>query len=130
MHYLLQSDILWSYDFELAAKDAVAGIASMFSGALPIHDHMGELVLTNEMLTITGDFDAIIKLPDIEQLYLGFDEYYPRNYIRNFGMLCEPLRITFDAADGRSTMYLVLGYNGFQCVQTKQLFETLQVMLS
>jgi len=130
MNHHLKSNVIWSYDYELSSKDAISQIASMFSGVLPVHDHEGEIILTDETLNIFGDEDLVIRLSDIEQLYLGFDDAYPKHYIRNFGLFCQPLRITSNNGVRKTTIYLVLGYNGFNCSQTKTLFNLLQQILT
>jgi hypothetical protein len=85
MNHLLKSNVIWSYNFELSSKNAIIEIASMFSGVAPIHNHEGEIILTDETLNILGDEDFLIPLSDIEQLYIGFDDVYSKHYIKNFG---------------------------------------------
>jgi len=130
MSQVFNTNVVWSHDYELSSKDTSTQIASLFSGTPPVHDHQGEIILTEETLNILGDEDFFLRLSDIEQLYLGFDDLYPKHYIRNFGLFCQPLRISANTGLKRITIYLVVGYNGFHCNETKRLFNVLKQLLS
>jgi len=130
MEILFESPVLWGYGFELESKSGLNQIAAQFSGVPPIHEHSGNLVLTTGALQITGDEDLLISLTDIDQLYLGFDEIYPRNFVKNFGAFCQPLRITSSNGISESTIYLIAGYSASSCAPTQTLFKLLQDLLS
>jgi hypothetical protein len=130
MKYLFESTVIWSSDEELKSKAVFSQFASIFSGVPPVHDHEGQLLLTENDLMLNGDANLIIPLSAIEQLFLGFDEVYKRNYVRNLGMFCQPLRITYRTSAVVNILYLISGYNLSSCEQTKQLFSLLQQILS
>jgi len=127
---LLESRVLWSYDHELKAKTAFHHLAAQFSGIPPVHDHSGVLYVTERGLTIKGDEDLVISLADIEEIYLGFDEVYPRNFIKNFGVFSEPLRILSVSRFSKTTIYMFLDYNFFGFAKNQTLFNLLQEVLS
>jgi hypothetical protein len=130
MEPLFEAGVYWSYDYELESKSGINQIAAQFSGIPPIHEHAGDLYVSNAGIRIEGDSELQIALTDIEQLYLGFDEIYSRNFIKNFGAFCQPLRISSSNGFTRSTIYLIAGYNFSTCSPTKNLFELLQSLLS
>lgn len=130
MHHLLESTVLWSYDHELKLKTGLNNIAAMFSGVPPIHNHEGHLLLTEQSIIITGDSDIIISLNDIEQIYVGFDENYRRNFVKNFGAFCQPLRIKANNGISVTTIYLILDYTYFSNGKNQTLFNMLQELLS
>jgi len=130
MSVLLESTILWSYDHELRLKTAVSHIGAMFSGVPPVHNHEGSLFLTNRGIHITGDQDLLIPLGDIEELYLGFDENYPVNFIKNFGAFCKPMRIKASTGFSSYAIYLILDYKYFGFCGNQALYNMLREMLS
>jgi len=130
METLFESAVFWGYDYELKAKSGLNQIAAQFSGVPPIHEHSGDLLLSTGALQITGDEDLLISLSDIDQLFLGFDEIYHRNFVKNFGAFCQPLRITSSNGITESTIYLIAGYSGSSCTPTQTLFNLLQNLLS
>lgn len=130
MEILFESTVFWGYDYEFEAKSGLNQIAAQFSGVPPIHEHSGNLFLSTGTLQITGDEDLLIRLSDIEQLYLGFDEIYRRNFIKNLGAFCQPLRITSSNGITKNTVYLIAGYSASSCRPTQNLFNLLQNMLS
>ena len=127
---LLEARVLWSYDYELESKTGINNIAAQFRGISPVHNHIGVLCLTNDGINIQGDEDLIISLADIEEAYVGFDESYQRNFVKNLGLLCQPLRIVINSGDEKSTIYLILDYNYFGCAKNLTLFDMLQEMLA
>jgi hypothetical protein len=126
---LLEARVLWSYDYELESKTGINNIAAQFSGIPPIHDHEGVLCLTKSGINIQGDEDLMIPLGDIEEAYVGFDESYQRNFVKNLGLLCQPLRIVTNNGIAKRTIYLILDYNYFGCAKNLTLFDMLQEML-
>jgi hypothetical protein len=130
MTYLFEAGVYWIYDHELELKTGLNQIAAQFSGVPPIHEHSGNLILTEQALQIEGDVDLHLRLSDIVQLYLGFDEQYQRNFIKNLGAFCQPLRITANGGSEESCIYLIAGYNSSFCTPTQQLFTLLQDLLS
>lgn len=129
-NHLLESGVLWSYEHELSLKSGLHQIAALFSGVPPIHDHEGYLVLTEDTLTITGDTNLVIALGDIEQIYVGFDAQYPRNFIKNFGLFCQPLRIKTNNGIKADTIYLITDYSFSGTSRNQQLFNLLRGLLS
>lgn len=127
---LLESNVLWSTDYELSQKNEFDHVAAQFSGVAPIHDHQGQLQLTENNLLIEGDMDLVISLSDISQIYRGFDEYYRPNFIKNLGLFCQPVRIKYSEKYSSHTIYLIVGYNFLGCAKGQRLFNVLQEMLS
>lgn len=130
---LLEARVLWSYAHELESKTGINNIAAQFTGVPPIHSHTGVLVLTRKGLTVQGDdqdVDLKISLGDIEEVYVGFDENYQRNFVKNLGLLCQPLRILTNDGISKKTIYLILDYNYFGCAKNLTLFNMLQEMLA
>jgi hypothetical protein len=130
MNILFQASVLWSYDHELKSKTAISHIGAMFSGIPPVHDHEGTLILTNSSIQITGDEGSIIALADIEEIYAGFDESYPSNFIKNFGAFCKPVRIKASNRFSSRTFYLILNYNYLSGCQNQAFYNMLQEILS
>ena len=130
METLFEAAVFWAYDHELEAKSGLNQIAAQFSGVPPIHEHSGNLLLSTGTMQITGDMDLLISLRDIDQLYLGFDEIYKRNFVKNLGAFCQPLRITSSNGITMSTIYLIAGYSSSSCMPTQNLFTLLQDLLS
>ncbi|NRF38038.1 hypothetical protein [Pedobacter foliorum] len=130
MTLLFETNVLWSTDYELTQKNEYDHMAAQFSGIPPIHDHQGDLRLTDGNILIEGDVDLIINLSDIEQLYRGFDEFYRPNFIKNLGLFCQPVRIKYTERFSIHTIYLIAGYNFLGCTNGKALFNMLQKMLS
>lgn len=127
---ILEAQAFWSFEHELANKDSISQIAAQFSGVPPIHDHEGSLTLTTSYLSIIGETDLIIQLADIDQLYLGFDDIYRRNFIKNLGLTCQPLRITYSNASNAEVIYVIADYNFVGCAMTEQLFNQIHDLLS
>jgi len=127
---ILEAQAFWSHEKELADKDSISQIAAQFSGIPPIHDHEGSLTLTTSYLSINGETDLIIQLADIDQLYLGFDDVYRRNFIKNFGLTCQPLRITYSNSLKAEVVYIIADYNFVGCAMTEQLFNQIHDLLS
>ncbi|KIO75415.1 hypothetical protein TH53_20800 [Pedobacter lusitanus] len=127
---LLEAKVLWSYDHELETKTGINNIAAQFTGVPPVHNHTGVLRLTKDGLIIRGDEDLIIPLADVEEAYVGFDESYQRNFVKNLGLLCQPLRIVTNNGISKNTIYLILDYNYFGCAKNLTLFDLLQEMLA
>jgi hypothetical protein len=130
MQNLFEAGVYWSYDHELETKSAISQIAAQFSGVPPIHEHAGNLYLSNSGIRLEGDTDVVIGLGDIDQLYLGFDEIYKRNFIKNLGAFCQPLRISSSNGISKTNLYLIAGYNSSFCTPTQTLFNLLQELLS
>lgn len=129
MNIFLEATVLWSRDDELGTKNAYDHIGAQFSGIPPIHDHRGLLQLSDSKIWIEGDTSLIINLSAIEEVYRGFDDLYKPGFIKNFGLFCLPVRITYTEKLGSHTIYLIVGYNFFGCAAGQTLFNTLRKML-
>ncbi|RAJ19875.1 hypothetical protein [Pedobacter cryoconitis] len=130
MCILLETNVLWSSDYELNQKNVFDHMAAQFSGIPPIHNHEGYLVVTEDLMKIDGDVELEIRLSEITELYRGFDENYPRNFIKNFGMFCQPVRVKYFQDFSYKIIYLIVGYNFFGCAKGQALFDLLQELLS
>jgi len=130
MKIFLETNVLWSTNYELSEKKIFDHVAAQFSGVPPIHNHQGQLKLTENNLIIEGDVNLTVSLSDVDQIYRGFDEYYRPNFIKNLGLFCQPVRIKYSEKYIPYTIYLIAGYNFFGCTKSRALFEALQEVLS
>lgn len=108
MNRILSGRVLYSYYNELLERDSVADFGAHFSGVGPFHRHAGDIELTANYLIIRGDENLQIRLASIEQIYLGFDEAFPRTLVKNMGLFWQPLRLSL--SDGNK-LYLIIDYN-------------------
>lgn len=130
MKLVFKTNVLWSSANELGQKNQFDQIAAQFSGTAPIHNHQGELRMTDNQIFIEGDTMLTINLNDIVQIYHGFDELYKPNFIKNLGLFCQPLRIQYNERYSDYTVYLIVGYSFFGCADGKTLFNILLDRLS
>jgi hypothetical protein len=108
MNPILLGQIHWCYDYEVLQRDSLNELAAHFSGVNPFHTHAGKITLTGDKITITGDEDLEISLGNLEQIFLGFDEVYPRTLVKNFGLFWQPLRLVLSTGQ---QLYLIIDYN-------------------
>jgi hypothetical protein len=126
MNAILTGKVLYSYQHELLERDSFADLGAHFSGVNPFHKHAGEIALTADKLFISGDEELHISLSTIEQIYLGFDEAFPRTLVKNMGLFWQPLRLSL--SDGNK-LYLIIDYN--MLASNNQLwFDGLKELLS
>ncbi|MES2875289.1 MAG: hypothetical protein V4708_16310 [Bacteroidota bacterium] len=104
----MKAKVLYSYQHELLERDSWADLGAHFSGVGPFHKHEGEIVLSAVGLFIGGDEDLQIPFRTIEQIYLGFDEAFPRTMVKNMGLFWQPLRISLSNGN---KLYLIIDYN-------------------
>lgn len=108
MDQILTGRILYSYEHELLQRDSLSDFSAHFSGLSPFHTHAGEIILAVNEIFISGDEDLQILLGTIEQIYLGFDEAFPRTLVKNMGLFWQPLRLSL--TNGQK-LYLIIDYN-------------------
>jgi hypothetical protein len=108
MKIILAGKVLWSYDYEVLERTTLSDISAHFSGMSPFHCHSGEIALTEEKILITGDTDLEISLGNLNQIYLGFDETFPRTLVKNLGLFWQPLRLSL--SNGLH-LYLIIDFN-------------------
>lgn len=108
MNVILTGQVLYSYQHELLERDSFANLGAHFSGIMPFHKHTGEIALSANKLFVSGDEDLQIPLASIEQIYLGFDESFPRTLVKNMGLFWQPLRLSLSNGN---TLYLIIDYN-------------------
>jgi len=108
MNAILTGQVLYSYQNELLERDSFADLGAHFSGVGPFHKHAGEITLSVERLFINGDEDLQIRLGAIEQIYLGFDDAFPRTLVKNMGLFWQPLRLSLSNGN---KLYLIIDYN-------------------
>ena len=126
MKAILTGQVLYSYEDELLERDSFADLGAHFSGVAPFHRHKGEIALSAEKLFIGGDEILEFPLGTIEQLYLGFDEAFPRTLAKNMGLFWQPLRLSL--SDGNK-LYLIIDYN-ILGTSNQIWFERLKELLS
>ena len=129
MKSILTGKVLWSYDYEVSRRTLLDNLRAGFTGVLPFHAHEGDIILSDKSLLIFGDVAIEIPLLNFTQLYLGFDDTFPRILIKSLGLLWRPLRIKF--TDGYATLviYLIIDYN-ILGTKNQLWFDTLKEILS
>jgi hypothetical protein len=130
--FLLQGTVKWSYSHELAEFSETAKIMhSMASFAPPLHNHNGNIALTDTELIIEGvegDVDLTIRLNAMKQVYLGFDDLFPVTAARSLGAFWQPLRIEYYVSSSETEdIYLIIDYNGL-FTHDKDWYNTLTQM--
>ena len=126
MNVILTGQALYSYRHELLERDSFADLGAHFSGIKPFHKHTGEIALSANKLFVSGDEDLQIPLASIEQIYLGFDESFPRTLVKNMGLFWQPLRLSLSSGN---TLYLIIDYNMLG-VNNQLWFDGLKELLS
>jgi hypothetical protein len=125
MKTLLTGNVLWSYDYEVLNRSTADNARAHISGFKPFHRHEGQIALTTEGIFINGDENIQISLGSLDQIYLGFDEIFPRTLVKNMGLFWQPLRIVFSR---EQKIYLIIDYTLFG-TKNRYWFETLQKLL-
>jgi hypothetical protein len=108
MKPIASGKVFWSYDYELAQRNPATDYVKHFSGMKPFHYHEADITLTTDRIAIRGDLHLDIPVHSLDQLYLGFDDLFPRSLSKNFGLFWQPLRITLA---NRERLYLIIDYN-------------------
>jgi len=127
--FILQGTVKWSYDYEMqAVSDTKKIMASMASFIPPLHHHSGYIALSNAELIIEGpedNEDLAIPLSTMKQIYLGFDDTFPKSSSRSLGFFWQPLRIEYYISSLETQfVYLIIDYNGIRS-NNKLWFDTL-----
>lgn len=104
---------MWSHDYDLATLGLANEVGALFSFTPPTHHYNGEIILTPKSIVLDGDSYEHIPLDSLEQLYLGFDEFYKRSMVRNNGMFWQPLRLRYRIKDELATIYLIIDHTLF-----------------
>lgn len=125
---LLSGNVKWSTADEVLHRAAVDQVGVHFSGVGPFHCHAGQITLTDQAIYIEGDVDLSFNLGDLEQLFIGFDEVFPRTLVKNFGMTAQPLRLQVGAAVG--VLYLFIDYNMMAFTNNQLWFNSIKTVLS
>ena len=126
MRPILAGNVLYTYDHELIQRSTLADVSAHFSGINPFHTHAGTITLTANTILIEGDEDLEIPLGTLEQIYLGFDEAFPRTLVKNMGLFWQPLRLSL--SNGKN-LYLIIDYNMLGA-KNQLWFDGLKEMLS
>jgi hypothetical protein len=130
---ILQGSVMWSYDYEVMEYTPGQKLISGLSGfGGPLHNHKGNIGLTDESIIIEGDDDdddLVISLSSINQIYLGYDEFYTADSVKNAGLFWKPLRLAYySSSNQQQTIYLIIDYMGLYS-HDKRWYETLVSML-
>lgn len=126
MNTILSGKVLWTYGNEVLERNSSKDIGFHFTGVAPFHTHVGEITLTESKVIILGEEGINISLKELESIYLGFDEIYTRNLVKNFGLFWHPLRL--DLQNGEK-IYLIIDLTMFSS-KTQLWFDTIKKMLS
>lgn len=122
--------VRWCYDNELAARDQRNDLVMLTTGMFPYLLHKGKLILDENDITLIDNRDEAIEkinFSQIETVYLGYDELYPRRLSKNFGTFWSPLRLTMK---DHSQIYLIIFDRLGLLVKNRYWFETLKESLS
>jgi hypothetical protein len=130
MNILMTSHVLWSYADEVAESGLRDEIRALISFVKPLHHHEGEIALTDSSLIINGDINLNIPLGKLNQLYLGFDEVFKATYVKNVGLMWQPLRLSFYENDRITTIYLIIDCSFVGIAKDKQWLDALKNVLS
>lgn len=125
---LLSGSVKWSTEEEVLHRDEIGQMGVHFSGAGPFHCHAGQITLTEKALYIEGDVDLSFNLGELEQLFIGFDEVFPRTLVKNFGMTAQPMRLQVGAGIG--VLYLFIDYNMMALTNNSLWFNSIRSILS
>jgi hypothetical protein len=126
----MNGHVLWSYADEVAESGLKDEIRALFSLLKPLHHHEGEITLTNSSLIINGDIDLNIPLGNLNQLYLGFDDVFKSTYVKNVGMLWQPLRVSYHDNGTVNTVYLIIDHSFIGTAKDQQWFDALREVFS
>ena len=104
----------WIFRDEFNNLSYFDSFRGMFSGAVPIHSGFGSLSLNNSEISLESE-EILFTLPlqAITEIYLGFDDLYTSNYVKNFGLFWSPLRITFIDEKIDNSLYIVTDFDHF-----------------
>ncbi|WP_316752518.1 hypothetical protein [Pedobacter gandavensis] len=125
---LLSGKVKWSTEDEVLNRNTMDQVGVHVSGVGPFHCHSGEITLTEKAIYIDADVDLSFNLGDLEQLFLGFDEVFPRTLVKNFGMTAQPLRLQVGAGVG--FLYLFIDYNMMSFTNNKLWFNAIKSVLA
>ncbi|MBB2150361.1 hypothetical protein [Pedobacter gandavensis] len=124
---LLSGNVKWSTAAEVLHRNTIDQVGVHFSGVGPFHCHSGQITLTEKAIYLSGDVDLSFDLGDLEQLYIGFDDVFPRTLVKNFGMTAQPLR--FQVGAGIGALYLFIDYNMMAFTNNTLWFNSIKSML-
>jgi hypothetical protein len=130
MNILMNGHVLWGYADEVAESGLKDEIRALFSLVKPLHHHEGEITLTNSSLIINGDVDLNIPLGNLNQLYLGFDDVFKSTYVKNVGMLWQPLRVSYHDNGTVNAVYLIIDHSFIGTAKDQQWFDALREVFS
>jgi hypothetical protein len=126
----MNGHVLWSYIDEVAESGLKDEIRALFSLIKPLHHHEGEIKLTYNDLIINGDISLSIPLGNLNQIYLGFDDVFKSTYVKNAGMIWQPLRVSYRDSGSMNTIYLIIDYSFIGTAKDQQWFDALREALS
>ncbi|AYL96373.1 hypothetical protein [Mucilaginibacter celer] len=129
MQILRIGKAMWSHDYDLATLGLANEAGALFAFTPPPHHYNGEIILTPKSIVLDGDSYEHIPLDSLEQLYLGFDEFYTRSMVRNAGMFWQPLRLRYKYKDEVKTIYLIIDH-GFFGAKNQLWFNVLKQLLA
>lgn len=125
---LLSGNVRWSKEEEVLKRGPADQIGVHFSGLGPFHRHAGEIALTEKAIYMEGDISLSFNLGDLEQLFIGFDEVFPRALVKNFGMTAQPLGL--QVGRGIGLLYLFIDYNSLGFTSNQLWFNSIKTVLS
>ena len=116
-------------DFELESLTSSDILPYQISSFRPLYTSEGAISLTEKELLIGGSNNIQIPLPNITQLYLGFDDLYKAVFVKNFGLFWQPLRISYLEYGQTKIIYLIVDYN-MLFSKNKKWFKEMMFLLS
>lgn len=133
---IAQTPALWTFEKDILNRSWEDWVVAHLSFGKPLHRYEGMLTLYTDTLELTGqdkktkeEFSLKIYRPEIEQLYLGFDEAFNAAETRTLGLTWLPLRLMFTKDGQVRKLYLILNYS-FGRTDNKEYFEFLKQWVS
>jgi hypothetical protein len=123
---------LWAFEEDILSRSWLDWISAHISFGMPLHRYEGQLNIFPDKLNLTGidkktGKGVVLEIykNQIEQLYLGFDEYYNAGETRGIGLWWLPLRLIFTQNDKLEKLYIITNYN-FGWSDNKSYYEYLK----
>ncbi|MBO9595026.1 MAG: hypothetical protein J7599_19130 [Niabella sp.] len=107
---LITGTALWCFKHEVLTRSKDRAGRIRITGGPPFHQHATDIALTEKAIELSGNEYYSVPLDRISQLYIGFDEYYTKTLMHNFGLGGQPLRI---ATSNGQVMYFFIDYHFF-----------------
>lgn len=123
---------LWTFEEDILTRSWLDWLTAHTSFLKPLHRYEGQLSILPDRLCFSGkdkrtgnDTSLDIYKYQIEELYLGFDEFYNAMETRGLGLTWVPLRLTFTQNEKEEKLYIITNYH-LGWTDNKEYFEFLK----